>query len=295
MQTSAPPIPGAIEPPVKWRMRDIAKRVIDSGIDHALALFWIGAFAVMTSIAVAALLYIRGGRAAWLYPYLYFALGFITASLALIGISAILFYIRGRRRRTVEELKSARYISNEKGYLDYAVNFERALIECQNILREIGTELTKSGGTSGKIGARFVIAGTNVQRAKKVATNGAIALNKHAQKLERSHLKFEEIMNLMVESASGQMQWAPTASQGNKEPLANARLATIAYIDLMRNSIESSLAYRDSLKGVKGISQDVNSACNRLIHVTEEIASVMANAESNLKLLIGTIDNKLKS
>src|SRR2546421_3918969 len=65
-------------------------RFTDWAIKKALDFLLLGVIAVMTAPAIAIWLYIKSGRAAWTYPWLYAALGFIAACLVIIIVSALL-------------------------------------------------------------------------------------------------------------------------------------------------------------------------------------------------------------
>src|SRR4051812_19893411 len=61
----------------KQHTKKIAERFIDSAIDTALEHFWLGVAATMIALTTAIWLYIKSGRALWLYPTLKYAITFI--------------------------------------------------------------------------------------------------------------------------------------------------------------------------------------------------------------------------
>src|SRR5437588_11211695 len=71
----------------KGRLRQIGTRLLDSAIDSALDNFWpiVGGFiwSALVTIAVALILYLRAGKASWLYPVLKYGLAFAAGWLSL--------------------------------------------------------------------------------------------------------------------------------------------------------------------------------------------------------------------
>jgi predicted tellurium resistance membrane protein TerC len=104
---------------IKTVVLRIGSSLIDSAVDRAFGLFLLGVAAIVTPITIAIWLYVKSGRATWVYPYLYFTLGCAFMCLVLIALASLLFTVQARRRRALEKAKNLKFISHEKGFLDH--------------------------------------------------------------------------------------------------------------------------------------------------------------------------------
>jgi hypothetical protein len=100
-------------------MRKQLKEFVDSAAQTAYQLFWTAVFVLiggaMTAAIVALLVYLWGPNAVWIYPYLYFATGFLSAWAVIISLVAVLNLVKRRRLKTSERLKLEQFKSSEKG------------------------------------------------------------------------------------------------------------------------------------------------------------------------------------
>jgi hypothetical protein len=285
------------EPPAKGRTQQVIKRLRDSFIDWALDNIWWGLLFAVTSIITLIWLYMRGGGAAWIYPYFNFALGFLSACITLVLTSLFVSYIKARRLKHAKHLK---FVSHEKGYLDHAVNKEKAISDFLRILNEMGEEIERIANTSNTGTARIEAAtarrkGNLAIEGHKITANTAMGYDKHSIKMERQLAALEEVFEILAESQIGYMTWFTPTTQEQREQLVNERQALNKLRDITRTTIASTEGFRDSQISTKGISQVLNTAINRLVNVTEGIIAVMRKAENLWEELITIIDGKLSS
>lgn len=295
-ELTAPAAAPSNEPPVKGRMQKAAQRLADSFVDWVLDNFWTGVFLAMASVVTLIWLYMRGGGAAWVYPYLNFVLGFLAACLTLVLISLSFSYIKARRLKQEKRLE---FVSHEKGYLDHAVNKEKATNEFLKILNEMGEEIGRIADTSNKGTARIETAKAKRKdnlavEGHRVAADTAARYDKHSIKLERQLTALEKVFDTLAESQIGYMTWFIPTTQEQREQLVNDRQALNTLRDITRNTIVSTIGFRDSQIAIKGISQVLNTAINRLVNVTDGLIAVLHKAENLWEELIKIIDEKLK-
>ncbi len=222
-----------------------------------------------------------------------FALGFFSACGILIVTSLLLISIKSRRLNAIEERRSAKFASSEKGFLDHQLNLTQAIKEFQKVLNEIGAEIGRSGTAAGKIGKKFALAGNNARFAHRAASVGAARLDKHAIRMERALTKFEGTVSLMIESTAGFLGWITPTTEAEKQPLIETRSSLVSLIELTQNSVSTTETYRNGLLKVKGISQEMNSAINRQVSVIDVVIATLQKSEKHWKELIEVIDGKL--
>lgn len=294
-------------PEVQSRVRRVIKRFADWAIKKALDFFLVGVIAVMTAPTLAIWVYFRSGRAAWTYPWLDAALGFIAACLVLIGASLLLIYAKAQRRKAVERAKSLEFVSRDKGWLDHMFHRDRAIKSFNAVLIQMSEELQRiinamdrgrrrlellnrppstqlSTKQAEKRSAKMVIQGL------KIAADSAASYNKYSTRLENQLSRLTEIIDLLIESNVGYMS-SPAATL--PERLVKDRNDIDVVLTITRSSLESTRLFRDSLAGLKGNSQELNTAINRLINLTGGINSQMQRMETHWVQLSRIIDDKL--
>jgi hypothetical protein len=251
----------------------------------------------MTSTAIAIWLYIRSGQASWLYPYLYFALGFIAACLALIATATLLFYVKSRRRKALEQTKNLKFVSPTKGLLDHRINKTKAVKEVDALLLAISKEIVEVGKTANWATRQMELAGGDENKGYKATSRAAARLTKHAMKMENCMTKLEPVTDLLVESNTGILRWNLSKLSPSAADLIGARQSYIKEIEGMDAALHSIISYRDSQKGLSKweMLQDINTSLNRLSSVTNDIIEVIQRVENNASELIAMIDEKLAS
>jgi hypothetical protein len=275
----------------------IIKRFIDSGIDFALEHFWLGFVLAMIATGTAVWLYWRSGQATWTYPWLYGIAGFITACLVLVAASTLLLYLKARRRNALERARNAKFVSQERGVFDHKVTLGQVLKVYVSTLSAIGTEMGRIGETSGKAGVKMDAAG-QVQGVKgdalrlKVARQAADNLTKHSQKMETQLARLEELNVVLIESSAGYLTWLASQGTGREAQLTSLRNSLQEVLDTTRASLTTIQVFRDKQDAVRGWSQDLNTAMNRLAYVTDGIIAVTQISEKHWEGILHLIDQK---
>ena len=141
------PVSVPSEPIATGRIRQLAGRAVDSAIDAALDHVWTVAGGALVTSAPAVWLFIMSGQAPWSYPLAKYAAAFVGGWLSLTLLIALLASIRARRLRALEQAKTLKFVSQEKGYLDHLVNQKRGFKEYNSTLLAIGHEVVNVGST----------------------------------------------------------------------------------------------------------------------------------------------------
>ena len=290
--------PLAPEPP-KGRIRQAGSRLLDSAIDTALGGIWLGVAGTAAGVAmtalVTAIVYLRAPESAWIYTLIKYALAYTSGMLTLLLMMTGFALLGVRRRKLIEARNSARFKSADKGYLDYWLHLDESGKQFLSILSEIGTYMGRMGSSASRIGDKLATARNDPKRAHKIVTEGAKRLDEYAAKMERAIERLQEITDLLLESTMAVAANSPPASEGNKEPLEASREACVellASAEIARDSVET---FKGSAMSVIGISQDTNSAMNRIIYGLESMVGLLSRAEQKWKETVVILNRKLAS
>jgi hypothetical protein len=143
---SSPPIAqSGVRTPVRNAIKKFAEWALGKALDYLL----VGVGAIAIPPAIALWIYFRSGRAAWTYPWFYAALGFMAACFLIISMASLLNLIRARRNRAAERSINLEFLSQDKGYLDHAVNQARAFKMFNSLVGSLAAVMAKIGKTTG--------------------------------------------------------------------------------------------------------------------------------------------------
>jgi hypothetical protein len=282
-------------------MRNILKKFGDWAVKKALDYLLVGVVALMTAPAIAIYFYFRSGRAAWTYPWPYAALGFIAACVVIITVSSLLALIRAQRRRTAERAINLEFLSKDKGYLDHAVNQAKAFNTFNSILFAMAREMGEIGNTNRratsqiKLAQRALVAHPNILAfiGHKIASRTAKKTNKHAAAMEVHLSNVKTTSDLLIESITGYTTWFTANTPEQAQTLISNRTSLEQMVAVMRDSIGSTQGFRDAQKGIYGISQELNTAVNRMVNVIDGVLTFMRDSDVKWKRVIELTDRKL--
>lgn len=281
----------------KGKLRQALRRIADSAIDTALQYFWVGVAGIVITATAAIGLYVRSGEAAWLYPWLKYAVAYTAGLLTLILIILCLASIKKRRLKALERARNARFDSREKGYLDHIINQKRGFKDFNATLYKMSSEIAMIGKTTSRGTVKINLA-RRLLREKaaylvfRISNNMARKLSKHARQLEGQLSSLQEITDLLVESTEGYLTWFTPDNEEQKATLLNDRKSLVTLLEVTGGSLVSMKAFRDSQVAIRGISQGLNTAVNRMVGVTEGIITFMRRAETHWQKMIQIIDSK---
>ncbi len=279
------------------RIRGARKRFADWAIKKALDFLLLGVIGVMTTPAIAIWLYIRNGRAAWTYSWLFAAIGFTAACLIQAVASALLFYVKGRRRKALERARNLEFVSRDKGLLDHIRNQKKGFRDFNRILPAMGNEVERIGKTSTRATAQINLA-KRILGARaawilfRIASRTAARMNKHSGRLEHHLEKLTTTTDLLIESNIGYLKLVTPSTEQEKQKLQNERASLDKVLKITQSAQASMEGFRDSQNSVRGISQELNTAVNRMVHVTEGVIAFMRKADGHWRELIRIIDSK---
>ena len=114
-----------------------------------------------------------------------------------------------------------------------------------------------------------------------------------ARKMEDQLVLFDEISKVLNESHTGYMQWLAPMPITDKVGLLSFRRSLESLLDRVRAASRSQEEWRNNVLGLKGISQELNTAAARLGSVIGEIARVLRKNEEWCTTILRMIDDKL--
>jgi hypothetical protein len=181
----------------------------------------------------------------------------------------------------------------KKVCLDHLINRTNAEPEFSIILTAIGIEIMKLGETSKAASKKIESTAGNLNKRQKVTSDTAKQLNKHALVMERHLAKLEGINDILIESNKGYIEWVTPTTTEIAENLRAFRTVFLTLRDGAHDSKLSTQSYRERQLGLKGISQELNTAINRLASVTDGIVAEIQKSEDHYGELVEIIDKKL--
>lgn len=284
-----------IIPEIKQENDSIVKRHTWNGIKYftqsafetALQNVWGIVGGGILTVATAIAVYIWSGQAEWLYPYLKHSVVFFSGMFSLIAVILFFTFIKLRKEKALEKAKKEKFISNEKGLLDHRLDSDKAQKEFSKILFGIGKELGRIGETTTNAGAKLEFWDKiSLSLSRKSASKTAAKLKIYASELEGYLTSLVDVITVMNESVSFLL-----LNGGIKKDFFDAvQLALVELLNKTQISYASLVGFREAQLGVIGISQDLNTAINQLIFVTDGILGALKQAEETWERLIGIID-----
>ncbi len=291
------------QPEVRSRTRKTITKFGEWALKKAFDYLLLGVLAIVTAPSVAIYLYFRSGRAAWMYPWLYAAFGFIAACVVIIIMASLLSLIRARRKRAAERTINLEFQSEDKGYLDHAVNQAKSFKALNSLVNQLGEIMLKIAKTNQRATAFINFAKKTLTPypnvlalvGQRIAARTARKLNVHATEMQTVVTKLHSTSDLLIESFTGYTSWYPVNTPEEAQVLMSNKAALERMLTVMRGSIGSTEFFRDSLRGLYGISQRLNTAANRMIRVTEGVVSFLEQNSKNWEQAIELIDQKLSN
>jgi TRAP-type C4-dicarboxylate transport system permease small subunit len=285
----------------RGKIRQVGTRLLDSAIESALSNVWliIGGFlwSAAVTIFIAAYLFFRTPESAWVYSLLRYALvfmgGFLTFAFLLVVLA--LLGIRRRNQEIKTKLQIQRYVSNEKGHLDYRAELKPAVKEFQSAFRDTGAEIVRMGQQAKRIALWMTFFGFSPAITRWAAARRANAMIRGAQRMERVLLRLEQSASVYVEVVTGNARHAAPASQGNRQALLAAREALVV-VDASLDEVISGLdAVRTSGGAVIGQQQNLNTAVNYITDLMERNIQQLLSIKSASADIFRVLDKKLSS
>lgn len=278
--------------------RKFAEWALKKAFDYLL----LGVLALVTAPSIAIWVYFRSGRAAWTYPWLYGSLGFIAACLFIILMASLLSIIRARRKRAAERAINLEFLSKDKGYLDHAVNQARAFRTFNTILFAMAKEMGDIGNTNRRgtsqmqLAQRTLVAHPNLLAffGHRIASRIAKKTNKHAAAMEVHLSNVKATSDLLIESITGYTTWFVADNPAQAQTLIGNRTSLEKMVKVMRESIDSTQGFRDAQQGIYGVSQELNTAVNRMVNVMDGVLAFLRESDVKWMRVIKLTEDKLR-
>jgi hypothetical protein len=284
-------------------LRTIVKKFGDWAVKKALDYLLVGVLAIMTAPTIAIWVYFRSGRAAWTYPWLHAAFGFITACALIITASSLVAFIRRQRRQAVEHAINFEFLSKDKGYLDHALNQARAFKTFNSLLHRMAKEMGEIGGTNRAATAQIQFAQRLLATrpnllayfGHKIASRTAKKTNRHAAAMQLYLSNLQATSDLLIESITGYTVWFVADTDEQAQTLIGNKVGLQSMVAEMRTSIKSTQGFRDAQKGIYGISQELNTAVNRMVNVIDGVLNFLTESDVKWNKVIELMDEKLRA
>ena len=294
---SAPLAAPTTDAPTKRDVLRIAKHLAGSAIETALQYIWVWIAGGVVTGALAIWFALTGGN-----PLATHALAYAAGWFSVMLLILFLAWRKSRRLKALEQAKNLEFASQEKGYLDHKVNQARAQKEFNSTINAMGKVITRIGNinTEGtkqieRTKRIFGQGETTDRRVHKIAGKTATKVTREAVKLEQHLTEYERIIDLWIESSTGFLTWYTPTTEQEQQELIIYRTALTGLLTATQGSVASMEGFLDSQNGIRGISQELNTAVNRLTNVTRGIIEVTLKAQRNWEGLINLIDEKLNT
>lgn len=244
--------------------------------------------------------FLVSGRVPWIYPLVKYAIGFVGGWVSLTLLILFVALIKARHRKTLEQAKNLKFVSQEKGFLDHIVNQKKAFKNFTVILTAMATEIEKVGKTSNKGTARInlakkILGDKAANMILRISSKTASKYNWHSEKMERQLLSLEQTTDLLIESTLGYLNWFIPKTEEDVNRLLNDRASLAKLTNITSGCASSIQLFRESQVSLWGTSQDLNTAINRMVNFTDGVLQFMQKAERHWGELIKSIDKKLNN
>lgn len=162
----------------------------------------------------------------------------------------------------------------------------------------MGNEMTRIGRTNNRATAQTQLVTRLLgQRAGgivlRITSKAAAKLNKHSAKMEQQLSKLEKATNLLIESNVGYLSWFTPQSEQDEQRLINERASVVLILNTTLSSLAAVQSFRESQLALMGVSQELNTAINRMVHTTDGVIEFMHKSGNHWQELIEIIDGKL--
>lgn len=293
------PAPAAEEKKPR-RLTEFAIHLVKSAGDFALQHVWqlVGG-AIVASLILPLWLYIKGGKASWLHPWFKYAAAFVAGWVSLSMVLIVLSIIQRRRRLSAERVaKNAPFVSNEKGFLDHIKNQKRGWKEFNSTLRDLPKLIADFGKIARQASRRIdfsnrVLGAHGANFVHGVARRTGKKLNKRSAILEQMLERLDSVSALLLESNLGYVRWFTPNTPELRQKFENDRNGMVSMLDTTREVIPVIEGFRTQQASLRGLSQDLNTAVNRMEHATTNLINFLRNVERDSQQVINEISAKL--
>jgi hypothetical protein len=232
-------------------------------------------------------------EAAWLRNYLLIAFAVFLFIAVVLGVwEGLAAYKRSRERAP-----KSRYISGDVGFFDSMVNMESAHKAFLNVMDKIAR-------TQNELAVRIKSCTADMETIKRSGRDVFPRMRKVAQRAAKSTnnaaTDYEKHLPEMAGSVSfyfgGQLLLIGRTDPANAEQRAFLQNLKEIVGNLRKNTADSRTAQRDYLKaleGLRGFSQELNSALGRMAEKVINTIAVLDDVEGRCDAMITAIDSKL--
>jgi hypothetical protein len=218
-----------------------------------------------------------------------------TATIVVILISATAYIekcvVAYRDRRTLPQA--------QRGYFDYLVDWERARSQWIEILHELDESANRFSASLDKRTNEFVRAGNDPStkafvRLRKVASRMAVDFNVRAAKIERIIPKLKARNTVFIEN---QLAIAKQlASRESATALSQLRQLGEMFVTIRRMNARNMESWRTQYQFAqahKDMSQDLNSAIDRISNDFQQMIEISDDIEKGCETILNVINTKL--
>ncbi len=271
------------------------KKLTDAAIVAALQTLLVALGGAVVTAIVAVWSYMRGTPVRWTDR----AVGAFVAFVAFFLATAIVVFVRSRRLKIMEHLRDAQFSSGEKGFLDFLMDRQKAEKELVKIVGSIIQE-TERIGKKVREHTRKVETIAKYPEPKRIVKSHRLAsatakdFRKCSRKLEKLLSLFDKTTELLGESHIGYMKWFTLSTEEEKLQLVIFHNAIKELLNTVRETLKSQEGWRDKVRGLTGISQELNAAAARLAATIDSIIDVQKKNEQWCITVSNMIEGKLR-
>jgi len=201
--------------------------------------------------------------------------------------------------KTVMKVAEKKVAEEEKGFLDFAVNGEKSMInitkctvQMTKATLEIGEIMQRRTEQSKSIRLSRIpgVASKIYQLTKMIARD----MIQYAERLKEEQPKLHKEWEFFAENTTGLIQIAKIRTKKEKGKVIMFRNSMEELKSANNGALGMIEEFLKSLKDLKGISRDVNRASDRIISVLDLIISDLVVAESYCTKIITLLDEKIE-
>lgn len=261
-------------------MRKTLERLWESAIDTALQTLWIALAGVFMTLAVALWARVVGLSAHTLDRIV----GCLFGIILVLVVNVVLTGVRLRRTHAQERLRQSLHASKEKGFLDFVIQRDEAGAQFHKAVSVLVGESNNLAKQAYSTKAKFdALAGVGrkptPKRGRKIAAAMAKALHKSCGTLERKIADADGAVDLFMESHIGYLQWQLSNAGVDPAGTATMRAEAANLVAIAQRVITGQRDFKKTLDSLRGVSQELNTAINRLAAALDATISLMQKVE----------------
>jgi hypothetical protein len=242
----------------------------------------------VVGVLVAVGLYVWSGQATWLLPVTLYLVSFIIGVVLTLIVLGFIGFRSVLQTRQQAAAFAASLASKDKGVFDYFVELDELQPEFAKTMSAIGDEMEKIASVAATIDLPAMAA-----QGSKAVVDGlgraARRIIQHTKNMSASQTRLESLLPRMTE-ATGHQVGSAFIDIKTLPPVRTALLELRTRTQASQNAMTN---WRTSQQNVYGMSQEMNTAVNHMIAVTDRILAALEASEERWSEQLAIIDSRL--